>query len=144
MKYLKTYNESITSDPYTFRQKDYQEEVREEIKDIMRDCEDIGLSLSVQYSGSISPKFPLIVRINAIDRSPGYVLFRDAKPSIEHLINYMKSIGYNDFLYCDSISEFNYLTYRSKPQVDNILPPDDESRAGYIGSAQIIFKNRKK
>lgn len=144
MKYLNTYKifESVVME---------YDGVREEVLDIMRDCEDIGLRVSTQKTHNI-PTSPFIVWISGFKgngkKDNFSVTFNEIRPSVEHLINYMKSIGYDDFMYMDGMSKFNY-SYPEVPNTyiiknrNNILPPNDKSRDAYIGQVQIIFKNLK-
>lgn len=120
------------------------EEMKEEISDILRDCEDVGLIISVVQSR----KDQVIIKIDCNITSgffkqslSGYIggnpNFSEIKPSIEHLVGYMKSIGYDRFRYCDSISMFN--NKHAVDKRDNILPPSDRSKESYIGLAKIVF-----
>ena len=104
-------------------------EIKEDVLDIMTDSKDLGLNIYTQYSSEL-----FAILMNAVDNKYP-VKFGDVKLNMEHLINYMKSNGYNSFYYKDSISEFNF---KKSSTVYNELPSDES----YIGSAQIIF-NRK-
>lgn len=65
----------------------------------------------------------------------------------------MKSIGCDEFNYVDTLSEFNIYHERyfddwngvwctrlaSKGRINNLLPPDDNSRASWIGIGKMLF-----
>lgn len=138
MKYLNTYklHESFV-------------DIKSEIKDILRDCEDMGLYISVdEYRAK-----GIYVQISCVGRQTVQVQFKDILPNVQHLINYMKSIGYGTFNYVDTLSEFNIYykhdhddyTGREKTIVasdgiiNNILPIDDDSRSSWIGIGKMMF-----
>jgi len=138
MRYLKRYKLFESFD-----------DIKSEIKDILRDCEDMGLHISVYgRSNGIYVEISAVVRLGVAQ-----IQFKDILPNIKHLINYMKSIGYNTFNYVDTLSEFNihythaYDDYTGQERarvafnggVNNILPPNDNSRSSWIGIGKMVF-----
>lgn len=130
MKYLKSYR--VYESTY--------EERKSEIKEILRDCEDLGLRIMISLTSSSSDKeWSLIVIIDGTDvRTP--VQFKEIRNNIDHLISYMKSEGYNNFTYTDSISEFNRFVAGREDMDINVLPPDDNSRESFISMGKITFR----
>ncbi len=71
--------------------------------------------------------------------------YKDIKDDVNHLIRYMKQIGYNDYLYQDQYTEFNYARPIKKDAygypistvcaIPNIVPNDDDN----IGVIKITF-----
>lgn len=124
--------------------------MKSEIKEILRDCEDIGLKIIVSNGSSVTLNFKAKEKIEhetktvIIDGTvvPKQVQFKEIRNSVEHLINYMKSEGYDDFTYTDSISEFNRYVSR-EDLVSNILPPDDNSRKSFISMGKITFRKNE-
>ncbi len=130
MKHIKKYkiyeNDSVSG------------QIVSDIKDILRDCEDLGLSISIDF-GRFLKKSGYLVTINSVPRRyniPAKVQFKDILPNIQHLISYMDSVGYNNFNYVDTVSGFNnyYKIVRdewlgedvpriaSEGEINNILP----------------------
>lgn len=130
MKYLKSYR--VYESTY--------EERKSEIKEILRDCEDLGLRIMISLTSSSSDKeWSLIVIIDGTDvRTP--VQFKEIRNNIDHLISYMKSEGYNNFTYTDSISEFNRFVAGREDMEINVLPPDDNSRESFVSMGKITFR----
>ena len=122
-------------------------ETRSIVRDILRDCEDFGLLISVDES----PK-GYFVQISCVGKVTVQVQFKDILSNVEHLINYMNDIGYSNFNYVDTLSEFNIyyemqfddwsgedVRVASKGRVNNILPPDDDTRSSWIGIGKMMF-----
>lgn len=128
MKFIKSYR--VYESTY--------EERKSEIKEILRDCEDLGLRIMISLTSSSSDsEWSLIVIIDGTDvRTP--VQFREIRNNIEHLISYMKGEGYNNFTYTDSISEFN--RFVRMDMESNVLPPDDNSRESFVSMGKITFR----
>jgi len=129
MKYLKTY-ESFS-------------DIEMNIQDILQDCIDIGMQIGyydptefyseaygkrvegirvLMYAGQGDPwltKKPDMSRMKK---------FIDIKPNIEHLIEYMKSIGYDKFWYSDEFVDFNQHDKNdsTKKAKFNFLPNDED------------------
>lgn len=118
--------------------------MKSEIKEILRDCEDIGLRIIVSNGhtlnfGEKTEHETKTVLIDGTD-APKQVQFKEIRNSVEHLINYMKSEGYNRFTYTDSISEFN--RFNRMDMESNVLPPDDNSRESFIAMGKITFRRK--
>jgi hypothetical protein len=128
-------------------------DIKAEIKDILRECEDMGLHISVHsrpyfYDIGIHVEISAVVRLDVHQ-----IQFKDILPNIQHLINYMNSIGYITFNYVDTLSEFNihytheYDDYTGQERarvafnggVNNILPPNDNSISSWIGIGKMMF-----
>lgn len=139
MKHLKSYK--IYESTY--------EEMKSEIKEILRDCEDIGLRIIVSNGSSSSLNFKTREEITAetktviIDGTDvrKQVQFKEIRNNIEHLISYMKSEGYDNFTYTDSMSEFN--RFNRMDMESNVLPPDDNSRESFISMGKITFRKNE-
>lgn len=146
MRYIKTYKifESNV---------DYYKPILDTVKDILQDCEDMGLDVilfkddtGVYDDPTILTKYNIslakdgdpieeveVVRVliehNPSEYSTVSFKFRDIKDNVNHLIEYMKQLGYNDYLYQDQYTEFNYPRFRGIAATPNILPDDNDTIA---------------
>ena len=133
MKHIKTYRifESLTDGKYLS-----PDEIKSEVSDILQECKDIGLEVILKspelYGYGIENNFiveifgaykfdPITGDDHQLKNTP--ICFRDISPNIQHLISYMKSLGYNEFNYRDMRSDFN-LPYRGGDSKYNVLPED--------------------
>ncbi len=115
MKYLKRYNESSES---------ITDEVSQDIRDILLEINDIGLYTKADYYNQYKD-FEIIIEHNpSIDDYSEPFRFLDIKDCIMRLIDYMKVIGYSNFLYTDIYTEFNCGSFRNK--LKGILPNDED------------------
>ena len=130
MKYLKRFEQQRYARKHTGRGPDY-----EELKDILMEVEDIGLEVSSFTPGTYriesdrigveGPKrgMDAIGIFTSIDKPESSIRifhFKEIRPNIEHLINYMKSVGYDRFLYSDDL-----LNGMNHEYTFGILPDDD-------------------
>ena len=123
MKHLKSYK--------VFESTNVDKEIRDEIFDILRDISDNDWSVSCVSPNNISIW---------IDRE---IKFRVVKPNIEHLISYMKSVGYSNFIYKDDLLDFNQES--SGEQKENYLPTDDDYiRLGVFKFIKDDSENKKR
>jgi len=105
--------------------------IRGEVFDILRELSDSDWSVSCvapvvssrDYPSRAKYMFPVMNISIRLDRE---VTFRVVKPNVDHLISYMKSVGYSKFIYKDNMLNFNQPDERY-PQKENYLPTDDNS-----------------
>lgn len=105
--------------------------IENNILDILQDCVDIELEIRVSEIKLLMNKKVdgLVVNIYT-DPDKRMIIFSEIKDCINHLINYMLSIGYSKFIYCDNLMEFNDYC-----EDVNILPIDDE----IVGVVELYF-----
>ena len=127
MKYLKRF-ESLSED----------DDLLEEVFDILQDCSDEGIEISYaepsifhmnQVSAEVvALRITLYAGLIELLGPDNIKKFKDIKPNIEHLISYMKSIGYNNFYYSDVETHFNTSNVRKGIKGElNILPEDNDN-----------------
>lgn len=138
MKYLNTFKlfESIESSPIRFA--DLISKMRRSVKDILLDCEDLGLDIifrepSLSQAPYSDDVFGIEIQLGKTEGG-NYksIPFGEVKHNIEHLIEYMKSIGYKDYIYMDRTYDFNLPNLKSGSK-RNTLP------TMLIGNAKITF-----
>lgn len=129
MKYLRTYK-IFESD----------QELEDEIYDILlpiKDYRSDGVFIYVDDSQISPPNNHVIIMIEVIYNKHNceHLYFHEIKDTILHLINYMKSKGFKDFIYQDRNEErrFNFMNLEVKK---NILPDDDS----IVKDGRIYFK----
>lgn len=113
------------------------EMIKDTVYDILQDCVDDGVHLLYYPPNTFwvkdidSDVFGLCVSLYCdyefdIKRTMKFI---DIKSSVEHLISYMKSIGYNNFYYRDDETYFNQHNRRHNSDVKseiNHLPGDTD------------------
>ena len=137
MKYLSTYKLFESSDEEDF------DTINNTIVDILQDCSDNDIEVhyyepSEFYIKQLE-KEAVAIRINLYsDSIPAKIKFSEIKLDIDHLISYMKSIGYSNYFYYDDETDFN-LHNRSKDSdikaKQNYLPTDDYK----VGDVKMTF-----
>lgn len=101
-------------------------DIQHEVFDILRDFSDNGWRVSCygyKQNNTHPASFDKTNWMISILINKG-VRFIVVKPNIEHLISYMKSIGYSKFIYRDDRLNFNQ-PHEKYLQEENYLPTDD-------------------
>jgi len=125
MKHLKLYE----------RFEDDDDHIETDVMDILQDISD-DYDVDIEYHESSEfwinslDKDVIAIRI-VLSFGPGGLTFRCIKSNVDHLISYMKSIGYSNFIYKDDELNFNQYNARIQnttgriTQEQNYLPTDD-------------------
>ncbi len=134
MKHIKEY-ESILS----LRKSPGQEsDIESQVLDILQECSDVGMEISYSdpsefYINSlerevVAIRISLYIGLFRVSLGEDFK-FNRIKPSIEHLISYMKSIEYSNFIWRDDETDFNQHNRRSDSNIkqkQNYLPNEDD------------------
>ena len=107
--------------------------IRDNVFDILLDITDNGWNVSCECPVVSSRDYPERIKclypiMNISIWIPKGVRFRVVKQSVEHLISYMKSVGYSRFIYKDNMLNFNQPNGwdgKKQPQKENYRPTDD-------------------
>lgn len=146
MRHIKTYK-IFESDIHHYKP------LLDTIKDILQDCNDLGLDIllfeddkgvyddptiltkhNICLANYDDPKEEVEVIRVLIEHNPSVdstmsFKYKDIKNDVNHLIEYMKQMGYNDYIYQDQYTEFNYPRFTGVAATPNILPNDDDTIA---------------
>lgn len=140
LRYLITYKlfedqESLPIYDPTPSEEEDEEEMFDNVNSIMLDCVD-------DYDVDIELRGPSECFVNSLQRD--VVVFRvelnayrvlefnKVKLNVDHLISYMKSVGYSNFIYRDDGSGFNISITGNYPHLKQNILPEGNDRIDHV------------